>query len=105
MTDTVKPPPIIVGVQGIDAFRGHQEPAEQLAEINWDHLIGLPPFQMFAGEVFEFPHDQYEQAMQYLLHQLSQTPGGPQELYDTYCRWHTVKGYWPLEDPMGRLIE
>ena len=25
-------------------------------------------------------------------------------LYSAYCAWHSSKGYWPKETPMGELI-
>lgn len=101
----VKPPPIVVGVQGIDASVVNT-PDEPGAAIDWHHLSRLPPFQMFAEEVFEVQGGQVDiKAIEYILHQLTGQPGALDRLFQDYCQWHKEKGYWPKEDPMGRLIE
>lgn len=102
VAEGLKPPPIVVGVSGIDAFAGYREPVAP--GIDWNKLIGLPPFQMFAAETFEFPADQYMQAMTYILHHNSSIPGALQKLFDGYCQWHAAKGHWPNETPTGELI-
>jgi hypothetical protein len=88
MTDTVKPPPIVVGVQGFVATttKADEVPTAPALLIDWEALTGLPAFQMFVaekkgGEVRESP-----------------------DFYAEYCDWHEAKGYWPNETPMGRLI-
>lgn len=86
--ETVKPPPIVVGVQGIDAFRGHQEPIP--AKPPWECLVKLPAFEMFMREVYVNNGHVAELN---------------NDLFRDYCDWHKAKGYWPKEDPLGRLIE
>ena len=93
-----KPPTIRVGVQGFVAFEAVP------SAINWAHLVELPPFQMYAversgkapGEVMAWlPEFMNEQGAKL----------GEQGLYDDYCQWHAAKGYWPKEDPTGRVVE
>lgn len=77
-----KPATIRVGVEGFSAFAA--KPDGQA--IDWPHLKGLPAFEMFLAET-----------------RREREPPS-QSLFDDYCQWHQNKGYWPSEDPMGRLI-
>lgn len=77
-----KPAPTRVGVDGFNAFEA--KPDAPREAIDWPHLLGLPAFQMFVNE-----------------QQRSDPPS--QALFDDYCQWHQDKGYWPNEDPLGRL--
>jgi hypothetical protein len=83
--DGGKPPPLRVGVEGFVAFES--KPDAPAPVIDWEHLGGLPVFQMFMAERHAGDDAQPSRA-----------------LYDEYCQWHADKGYWPNEDPMGRLI-
>ena len=78
-----KPPTIRVGVEGFNAFAAKPEPP--LAAIDWHRLAELPAFQMFMAD--RVPNEA--------------PPSWA--LYDEYCQWHTAKGYWPNETPMGEL--
>ena len=93
-----KPEPIRVGVDGIAP-----KPIELTPErprIDWAHLFGLPPFQMYAVErARKSPADVMAWMPDWVLSHESE-----QALFDDYCEWHTDKGYWPNEDPLGRLI-
>lgn len=91
-----KPEPIRVGVDGIAP-----KPIELTPKrIDWAHLFGLPPFQMYA----------VERARKSPADVMAWMPGWAREheseqaLFDDYCQWHAAKGYWPGEDPMGRII-
>lgn len=81
---TDKPEPIRVGTKGFNAFEAKSEPLSPI--IDWQHIAGLPPFEMFMAE----RHSTGDQSPS-------------QALFDEYCQWHKNKGYWPNEDPMGRL--
>lgn len=103
-----KPPTIRVGVSGIDAAK--QTTREDLAAtqdvikaIDWQHLFGLPAFQMFAVERTGKSVGEVEQWMPEFL-TAEDSAIGALQLYENYCQWHTAKGYWPNEDYMGRLI-
>ncbi len=80
-----KPAPIRVGVEGFNAFEA--KPDAPQAAIDWPRLAGLPAFEMFMAE----------------RHARDDAPPS-QALYDEYCQWHTDKGYWPNESPMGELL-
>ncbi len=90
-----KPPTIRVGVIGFDGFSAKQA-------INWERLITLPPFQMFAAEKLNdcCSKDAQQHAIAFV-----QMNGAGQDLYEKYCEWHAAKGHWPNETPMGELKE
>lgn len=79
-----KPPAIRVGVQGFSAFTTERTQAAKA--IDWERLVGLPPFAMFIAE-----------------RHAGKFPGLSMGLYAEYCDWHAAKGYWPNETPMGEL--
>ena len=76
-----KPEPIRVGVSGFVAFEA--KPSAPRAD--WAHLAGLPAFQMYLAET-------------------GTKPEPSDALYSAYCAWHSSKGYWPKETPMGELL-
>ena len=95
---TPKPPTQIAGVQGIAP-----KPIELTPErprIDWAHLFGLPPFQMYAVErARKSPAD-----VMAWMQDWARSHESEQALFDDYCQWHAAKGCWPNEDPMGRII-
>lgn len=95
-----KPEPIRVGVEGIAP-----KPIELTPErprIDWAHLFGLPPFQMYAIErAGKSPSDFEAWLPGFMQEQGAKL--GEQGLFDDYCQWHTAKGYWPTETPLGYL--
>ena len=95
-----KPPTIRVGVSGIDAAK--QKGDEGFAEpspIDWRHICGLPPFQMFVAEKAGKPLLGMDSLIGFICEH------DENALHKEYCAWHKAKGYWPNEDPMGRLID
>lgn len=100
-----KPPTQVAGVTGIAAIPivvGSGDTDKQA--INWNHILTLPPFQMYACEkeptlVEAFAKHTRHERVEEWLHQHA-----PEELYASYCEWHKTKGYWPNETPMGELI-
>ncbi len=92
-----KPEPIRVGVEGIAP-----KPIELTPErprIDWAHLFGLPPFQMYAVErARKSPADVMAWLPAWARAQSEQA------LFDGYCQWHERKGYWPNESPMGDVV-
>lgn len=94
-----KPEPIRVGVEGIAP-----KPIELTTErprIDWAHLFGLPPFQMYA----------VERARKSAADVMAWMPAWAREheseqaLFDDYCQWHAAKGYWPKETPTGAPLD
>lgn len=84
MSEAIKPPTQIAGVQGIaSAKQGISQPIQ----INWGLIVELPAFQMFAAEKH------------------SGNAVVNDALYAEYCQWHEAKGYWPNETPLGELIK
>lgn len=98
-TARAKPPPIRVGVEGIEPRK--QAPGVG-AQIDWPRLVELPAFQMYAVERSgKSPIDVMAWLGDFLQFEVGQM--GEQSLFDHYCRWHTEKGYWPNETPFGEL--
>jgi len=81
-----KPEPIRVGVEGFVAFDAK---TQMPAAIPWGRVLGLPAFQMFMAE-------------RHGVTNMASFKPQP-ELFDEYCQWHSEKGYWPDEDPLGNL--
>lgn len=92
-----KPPAQVMGVQGFDGLKRQGE-----ANIDWRHLCGLPPFQMWVEEcepnVMGIPSDQF--AAERIMAKLG-AGTEPKALFDGYAKWHKAKGAWPNETPMG----
>lgn len=102
-----KPPPIRVGVSGIDATPqrgqvGFVSP-EPDGQIDWATLVGLPPFQMYMVEKKHIDVDQLDSMMLPALQAIYEQ-GSLQKLFEDYCHWHNAKGYWRNEDPFGNLM-
>lgn len=101
-----KPPPIVLGVSGIESqVVVNTQTPDGRSNIDWQRLIGLPPFQLFMASQLAFEPDQYDPTVRYFLHQQSQNLGGLQKLFDEYCCWHKQKNQWPKETPLGYLLE
>ena len=99
-TQKEKPPAQVAGVQGFNAFT---TPADELKpdsapQVNWTKLAELPPFAMFAQEVYGVSSNNL---MPWVNELVRNTQGG---IYQEYCDWHVAKGYWLNETPMGELI-
>lgn len=110
MNDTTdKPPPIVIGVQGIDAsVVNTKDPADRPESPPWFQIVALPAFQMFVEETMpEYSPWGSEQFLIGLFNQIYANHGtdGVERLIQDYCQWHKAKGYWPNEDPWGRLTE
>lgn len=96
----VKPPTQIAGIAGIGAMPITMNEAPLAPQLDWQKMVGLPPFQMYCAERQRNTtgKDSLGHAVD-IVHQA----GGGQDLFDAYCAWHAAKGYWPLETPMGEL--
>jgi len=91
-----KPEPIRVGVEGIAPKPVDLTPAR----IDWPRLFSLPPFQMFAIErARKSPAD-----VMAWIPAWARSFGNDSALFDDYCQWHTRKGCWPNETPMGGAV-
>ncbi len=103
----VKPPTQSVGVEGFksDIYPDKQlDDADELKQaIDWQKLIHLPKFQMFAIEITRLPVGTVmEWIIGYIQDRCYQDPNG---LFNQYKQWHEDKGYWKNETVFGELIE
>lgn len=96
-----KPPTQAVGVHGFAAFES--KPAAPTG-IYWSALVELPPFQMFAVEKAKRAPGEVTQWLPGWL-QSEVERFGEQAVFDSYAQWHSDKGYWPAETPMGLVKE
>ena len=96
---TEKPPTQYAGVVGIEPKPIALTP-EPTQHINWGVVTSLPPFQMYAAEAMRnvSGKDSLLHAMDFV-----ESKGGGQDVFDGYAAWHTAKGYWPNETPMGEV--
>ena len=94
-----KPPPRTLGVSGI-AEQPILRPTPQL--VNWAQGAALPPFQMFLAER-DGPNQTGKNSQEWATGVAMRlaASAGDQALFDAYAAWHTSKGYWPGETPMG----
>lgn len=94
----VKPPPQVLGVAGI----AEQPIVIHDAKINWAMVAALPPFQMFLAER-DGPNQTGKNSQEWATGVAMRLAAseGDQVLFDAYAAWHTSKGYWPGETPMG----
>ena len=94
---TEKPPTQYAGVVGIEPKPIVLTP-EPTQHVNWGAVASLPPFQMFAAERMRNTSgkDSELHAQDFI-----RSKGHEQDLFDEYAAWHTAKGYWPGETPMG----
>lgn len=96
-TPSTKPPTQVAGVQGFVAFEA--VPTQPPSPIDWQHLIGLPPFQMYAVErAGKSPSEVMDWMPEWMSSQ------DPITLYSDYCQWHAAKDYWPDETPLGEVM-
>ena len=93
---TEKPPTQYAGVVGIEPKPIVLTPDRPV--IDWHAVAALPPFQMFAAERMRNTSgkDSELHAQDFI-----RSKGHEQDLFDEYAAWHTAKGYWPGETPMG----
>jgi len=95
-----KPPTQSVSVAG---FKADLYAADEV-KIDWNTLLNIPKFQMYATEktgrsignvmewIVDFMHQEVNQR-------------GEQVAFQDYSMWHDKKGYWKNEDVYGALIE
>lgn len=93
-----KPAPTVIGVSGFVGFTA--EPAPK-SFVDWSYLFGLPPFEMYLNEVVGNHNRLLHQ--DWLLNELKNKD--EKVVYQAYADWHTAKGYWAGETPMGELLE
>lgn len=93
-----KPPTQGVGVQGFkaDIYAVDEE------KIDWSLLMTLPKFQMYCIELSRRHHGEVELWIGGFVK--DKVIEGEQTFFQQYCNWHDAKGYWKLEDYMGRLL-
>lgn len=94
-----KPPAQGVGVQGFKADLYAND--EQV--IDWQKLIHLPKFQMFATEQSKMS---IANVMEWIIGYVQdRCYENPKPFFDQYVKWHNAKGYWKNETVFGELIE
>lgn len=99
MSESMKPPPIIVGVSGIEPQKQDAAPA---TPIPWGRICSLPAFEMFVAETSGRPLANVADAMRpFMAEQIAKL--GEQGLFEVYGQWHKEKGMWPGETPLGEL--
>ena len=93
-----KPPPQTLGVSGI----AETPIVLDQPKINWAMVAALPPFQMFLAER-DGPNQTGKNSQEWATGVAMRLAAAvnDQALFDEYAAWHTVKGYWPGETPMG----
>jgi len=101
--EAVKPPPIRVGVSGIDSSTqfGNKPNKNQINPQHMSFISKLPKFQMFASEKLGLSTANVDTWMDKYL---SNNRDNLQAIYDEYCVWHDNKGHWVGETPDGRII-
>ncbi len=99
MNNNQKPPTQGVGVSG---FKADLYASDEV-QINWQRLIEIPKFQMFAIEKSKFPyHNVMEWIDGYVKDQIRTLT--EQAYFDQYVHWHDAKGYWKKENVYGDLL-
>ena len=93
----IKPPPIVLGVQGI----APKPITMNEAKADWRKIVMLPPFQMYAAECGARDGNAYQAAKVFLSNELSRK--GDDVVWAEYCDWFEAKGYWANETPDGKL--
>lgn len=95
---STKPPTQIASAEGIapKPITMNEE-----ARLDWNHIVRLPPFQMFAAERMKNTSGADSESHAKMFASAHWSSSG---LYDSYCQWHREKGYWPNETAMGELI-
>lgn len=96
-----KPPTQVTGVSGIAPEPIREDPVQTpTTNINWSAVVSLPPFQMFAAEKMRNTSgkDSQEHAADYVRQQ-----GAGPDVLQAYSEWHTAKGYWKNETPLGEM--
>ena len=98
----VKPPPQVLGVSGI----AEQPLVIHDAKIKWAMVAALPPFQMFLAER-DGPNQTGKNSQEWATEVAMRLAAAvnDQALFDEYAAWHTAKGYWPGETPLGQVKE
>lgn len=94
-----KPPAQIAGVVGI-APRQEKDVTPGAVPINLGTALAHPPFQMFCAE--NWRNTEGKDAISHAK-DVTDSVGWGATLWDTYCRWHAEKGYWPDETPSGEV--
>ena len=70
--------------------------------IDWARLVTLPPFQMWAAQRMATLHPGGRNSEEHARDVVGRL--GPRvEAFREYEAWHTAKGYWPDETPLGMI--
>lgn len=97
MSEPLKPPPMVIGVQGIDDFKMRTGRAETQLNVDWGKVFAYPPFQMFVREHGGKGDDALDMVLSWLQNR------EPEQVWGTYCAWFKQKGLWAAENPDGSV--
>ncbi|ULJ66675.1 hypothetical protein [Wielerella bovis] len=97
MTEPLKPPPIVIGVSGIDDSKMRGGNADEQLKVDWQKVFAYPPFQMFVRERGGKGDDAMLMVETWLYGRV------PDEVWADYSAWFERKGYWAAENPDGSL--
>lgn len=99
MTASKKPEPIVVGVTGFLA----EQPMGMTPPIDWNRVIELPKFQMFACERSHKSHEDVMSWIVAFVEELVGEFGNEHDAFAVYEAWHDEKDYWKNETIFGEL--
>ena len=99
MTASKKPEPITVSVTWFLA----EQPMGMTPPINWNVVIELPKFQMFACERSHKSHEDVMSWIVAFVEELVGEFGNEHDAFAVYEAWHDEKGYWKNETIFGEL--
>ena len=99
MTASKKPEPITVAVKGFLA----EQPMGMTPPINWNVVIELPKFQMFACERSHKSHEDVMGWIVAFVEELVGEFGNENDALRAYEVWQDEKGYWKNETIFGEL--
>lgn len=98
-----KPEPIRLNMDGIAPEPVTFGGTEQNFQYDWQKLVELPPFQMFAAEKAKASIDNLEDwIINFVLEKLYEI--GEIKFFQEYSTWHKAKGHWKNENEFGEVI-
>lgn len=94
-----KPPTQTVSTEGFSA----ELYASDEVKVDWNKLIQLPKFQMFACEQAKLSHTNVTQWIPNFVRSKIQELGD-KSFFNLYSAWHSNKHYWDHETVYGELL-
>lgn len=103
-----KPPTIKISMDSVEPEKIYlgDNPVDQVApidvKINWNKLLGLPPFQMFLAEHCKQNICHVDKWIDAELSQMIRIRN-EENVFQLYCDWHSAKGWWENETVYGEV--